>query len=86
MNRIEELIDAAASAVDEQRLERAQALAQIATAQALAIMAERVGKLASILGTIETNMSERGIEAAYQAGYAAALQDDYTDDGEDPNA
>lgn len=44
-----ERIDAAAQAVVEQRLERAQALAQIATAQALASIAESLARIADIL-------------------------------------
>ena len=52
MNRIEELIDAASSAVDEQRLERAQPLAQIATAQALASIAESLARIASTVGNV----------------------------------
>ena len=53
MNRIDELIDAAMAAVDEHMNERAQALAQIAQAAALASIAESLARIASTVGDEE---------------------------------
>lgn len=50
MSRIDELIDAATAAVDEDRYERAQALAQIAQAAALASVS---GSLANVVTNLE---------------------------------
>ena len=45
----QDLIDAATTAVDEQRLERAQALALIAQAAALDSMAESLARIADVM-------------------------------------
>ena len=45
----QELIDAATAAVDEQQLERAQALALIAQAAALDSMAESLARIADVM-------------------------------------
>ena len=49
----QELIDAAEVALDEQRLERAQALAVIAMARSLADIAESLARIASTVGDEE---------------------------------